>query len=310
MNLLHLRYAVEVARCKSISKAAENLLMGQPNLSRSIKELEDSIGITIFNRTTRGIMTTAQGEEFLEHAREILRKVDYVESLYRKDDRERQRFSISVPRASYISQAFVDFSLKLDQSRRIEVYYKETNSFRAMNNILEEDYNLGIIRYREDLGDYFSAGLREKGLVAKELLDFTPLAVMSASHPLAGMRNLCLADFEPYLEVAHGDPYIPSLPTSEVRKVALDDEVKKRIFVFERGSQFDLLCDLTTSYMWVSPIPEVLLRRYGLVQKWVPDNDKTVKDVLIYRKGYVFSEMDKLFLDSLMSVKQNLKVII
>ncbi|HOA80402.1 MAG TPA: LysR family transcriptional regulator, partial [Defluviitaleaceae bacterium] len=55
MNLLHLRYALEVEKTRSISKAAENLLMSQPNLSRAIKELEESLGITIFKRTSKGI---------------------------------------------------------------------------------------------------------------------------------------------------------------------------------------------------------------------------------------------------------------
>ena len=45
MNILHLKYAVEISRTKSISKAAENLYMGQPNLSRAIKELEEKNGI-------------------------------------------------------------------------------------------------------------------------------------------------------------------------------------------------------------------------------------------------------------------------
>ena len=43
MNLLQLKYAVEVERTGSVTRAAENLFMGQPNLSRSIKELEDSL---------------------------------------------------------------------------------------------------------------------------------------------------------------------------------------------------------------------------------------------------------------------------
>ena len=47
MNILHLKYAVEVEKTRSINKAAENLYMGQPNLSRAIKELEESLGITI-----------------------------------------------------------------------------------------------------------------------------------------------------------------------------------------------------------------------------------------------------------------------
>ena len=53
MNLLHMKYAVEIAKTKSISKAAENLYTAQPNLSRAIKELEESLEITIFNRTTK-----------------------------------------------------------------------------------------------------------------------------------------------------------------------------------------------------------------------------------------------------------------
>ncbi|MDD2232806.1 MAG: LysR family transcriptional regulator [Sphaerochaetaceae bacterium] len=310
MNLLHLRYAVEVARCRSISKAAENLSMGQPNLSRSIKELEDSIGITIFNRTTKGMAITAQGEEFIQYAREIISRVDYVESLYRKDDSRKQVFSISVPRASYISHAFVEFSAKLNQNKMIGVWYKETNSLLAMSSITDEDYNLGIIRYCEDYDSYFKGSLREKGLDSKELLDFTSIAVMSDDHPLAGRQDLGMSDFEPYPEVVQGDPYIPSLPVPEIRKAAFDEGGDKHLFIFDRGSQFDLLCGLKNSYMWVSPIPEVMLKRYHLVQKWVPDNDKVYKDVLIYRKGYRFTDLDKLFLDTLMEVKQNLQVII
>ena len=65
MNLLHLKYVVEISKTGSISKAAENLYMGQPNLSRAVRELEEEVGITIFNRTARGITVTAEGEELL-----------------------------------------------------------------------------------------------------------------------------------------------------------------------------------------------------------------------------------------------------
>ena len=79
MNIIHLKYAVEIEKTRSISKAAENLFMAQPNLSRAIKELEESIGIAIFNRTPKGITVTPDGEEFLHHARKILRQVEEME---------------------------------------------------------------------------------------------------------------------------------------------------------------------------------------------------------------------------------------
>jgi len=72
MNLMQLKYAVEVAQTHSISKAAENLYMNQPNLSRAIKELEESLGVVLFNRSPKGITLTREGEEFLVYAQRIL----------------------------------------------------------------------------------------------------------------------------------------------------------------------------------------------------------------------------------------------
>ena len=79
MNLLQLKYAVEVAATASITKAAENLYMGQPNLSRAIRELEEELGVDLFRRTSRGIVPTAQGEAFLERARAVLRQMEALE---------------------------------------------------------------------------------------------------------------------------------------------------------------------------------------------------------------------------------------
>lgn len=72
MNILHMKYAVEIAKVGSINKASETLLMAQPNLSRSIKELEADLGITIFDRTSKGMLLTPEGEEFIGYAKNIL----------------------------------------------------------------------------------------------------------------------------------------------------------------------------------------------------------------------------------------------
>lgn len=69
MNLLHLKYAIEIEKTQSINKAAENLYMGQPNLSRAIKELERSMGVKIFQRTSKGMIPTPEGIEFLGYAK-------------------------------------------------------------------------------------------------------------------------------------------------------------------------------------------------------------------------------------------------
>ena len=101
-----MKYALEVAKAGSLSKASEKLLIAVPNISRSIKELEADLGIAIFERTQKGMELTPEGEEFMNYAKVILAQINQVERFYRDGAPKKQRFSISVPRACYISNAF------------------------------------------------------------------------------------------------------------------------------------------------------------------------------------------------------------
>ena len=74
MNILHIKYAVEVARLGSVSKATETLFTAQPNISRSIRELENDLGIEIFSRSAKGMVLTPDGEVFINYARELCAK--------------------------------------------------------------------------------------------------------------------------------------------------------------------------------------------------------------------------------------------
>ena len=303
MNILHMKYAVEVARAGSLSKAAETLLIAQPNISRSIKELEADLGITIFDRSAKGMFLTPEGEEFISYAKEIIKSIEHVESHYKNGSPKKQKFSISVPRACYISEAFAQFSnyLTCDVA---EIFYKETNSQRTIKNILENDYKLGIIRYAENYDTYFKNMLEEKGLCYELVSEFTYSLIMSKDSVLADKDSITFDDLKGHIEIAHADPYVPSLPMSKVVKEELPDNIDRRIFIFERASQFDLLCENPETFMWVSPAPQKVLDRYGLVQKKCVDNKKIYKDVLIYKDGYRLSKIDKAFVTELCESKR------
>ena len=146
MNILHMKYAVEVARLGSLNKASESLLIAQPNISRSIKELEADLGIAIFNRSSKGMVLTPKGEEFISYAQSILTQIEEVEKRYKQGAVKKQKFSVSVPRACYISEAFAEFSKCLSDDPA-EIFYMETNSGKTIGNLLGDDYKLGIIRY-------------------------------------------------------------------------------------------------------------------------------------------------------------------
>ncbi len=306
MNLLHLKYAVEVEKTRSITKAAKNLYMGQPNLSRAIKDLEETLGIAIFNRTSKGIIPSEQGEEFLVYAKSILQQIDEIESLYNTSHNEKQEFSISIPRASYISYAFSKMVSSLYLTKGIAFKFNETNNMQAINNIFQNNYNLGIIRYQEDNEQYFQNLIKKKNLKSKVLWEFEFLLLMSSEHPLATKSNITFKDVSNYIEITHCDNNIPLLPLSDVTNLDLPELCEKRIYVFERGSQFDLLCDVPTTYMWVSPIPPEIIRRYSLVQRKCKDSKQIYKDVLVWRKNYHFSETDENFLKELENSKNNI----
>ena len=82
MNIHQLRCAVTVARLGSQTRAAEELYMSQPNLSKALKDLEQTCGFRIFTRTGTGMAPTRRGEEFLEHARDVLEKLDLMDAIY------------------------------------------------------------------------------------------------------------------------------------------------------------------------------------------------------------------------------------
>ena len=134
-------------------------------------------------------------------------------------------------------------------------------------------------------------------------MEFSYLLVMSEKSPLAKKENIELTDLADYVEIAHADPFVPSLPQIDAKKAELSEFVDKRIFVFERGSQMDLLSENPNTFMWVSPIPPRILERFGLVQRQCPENQKVYRDVLVYRKNYRFTELDQMFIEEVNKFK-------
>ena len=226
-----------------------------------------------------------------------------MENLYKSDRPAQQRFSISAPRASYISDAFAHFSRTLSKADA-EIFYQETNVLQAVKNILEVGYNLGILRYASKHDKYFREMLEDKELTGELIMEFTYCLIMHEDSPLAKMDTIRMKDLSDYIQIAHADPYVPSMPLSVVKNEELPN-IPRRIYVFERGSQMDLLAENPETFMWVSPIPERLLKNLHLVQRRCVDNRKLYRDVLIRRKNYHLTALDKQFITELTLSKRN-----
>src|SRR3989454_3832691 len=74
MELRHLRYFLAVGEALNFTKAAAQLRVAQPALSRQVQDLEDEIGVDLMKRSPRGVTLTAEGKLFLDEVRELLRR--------------------------------------------------------------------------------------------------------------------------------------------------------------------------------------------------------------------------------------------
>ncbi len=294
MNTLHLKYAVEIEKTLSITQAAENLYMAQPNLSKAIKELESSLGITIFRRTSKGVIPTDEGVKFLKYAKQILIQIDKMESIAAPEKQMERKIRISVPRAGYISKAFSDYIAGADLSDDVEIYFCETNSLRTIENVRDNGYNFGIIRFNAVHEKYFSDFIAEKNLEMELLWEFSSLAVMSAEHPQADKEYFTYRELsEQFAEIAQGDDFVPYLSGAAERLFAANrgENIKpRRIYTLDRGSAIDFLLTVQGAFMLDSPMPDSMCGKHGLIQRRCDFADNHFRDYIIYASGRKLTE--------------------
>lgn len=304
MNTRYLEYALEIENVGTISQAATNLFMAQPNLSKCIKELESELGYDVFVRTPFGMKPTEKGVKFLYHARKMLEQMQEIQQIAARDDESRHSFKISIPRGSYISEGISSMISEISFHEHLKITVHETNSRNTINNITDHGYNMGIIRVPLIEENYFQSLLKKNGLVSETIWEFEFVLVMSEMHPLAHKPQLVLNDLTPFIEISHADIEHPQdvyqYADAEPKREAASE---KAIYVYERGSQFDLLANVRDTYMWVSPIPKSTLERNHLIQRMCCDTHNRYKDILIYRHGYELTEYDKLFQKKLYEAK-------
>lgn len=290
MNLQHLKYAVAIEECGSISKASEALYVAQPNLSRAIRELEQELKIVIFQRTSKGMVPTPQGKVFLQQAHSVLDQMEQLKTICYNAPQQAENFSISVPRASYIADAFAQFTSSAKAP--VELLYKETNSMEAIQNICQHSYQLGVVRYAEEFDGFFQMLFSQNELESRCIARFCYCLVFSEKSKLAEKQAVSSEDLLPLLEITHADPYIPPAPFGEPPTAGQSQKVS----IFERGSQFDVLCANPNSFMWVSPIPESVLRRNRLIQRPSAEGQKVYRDVLLWKRGQSLNNLCSVFI--------------
>lgn len=294
MNLQYLRYALEISRTGSISKAAENLSVAQPNLSRAVKELEASLGISIFERTRTGMTVTPEGEQLLSAGDRILRQVDELETMFDGEKQVRERLSVCAAPAAYLFHAFLSFCAALPKEGLYEARFEERELGDTLEAVTLGTAKLGIIRIPLHFEKYYTDKLTERELAWETVLDFTPVC-------LTGRDSVSLTAPEELSPLISPE----SLPIHDDTVSTGDASCPKEISVTDRAAAYGLLAADPSLCLVASPMPTSVASQYGLIQRSAAGNTR-YRDLLIRRKDYRLTATDEAFLRALRGTARSL----
>lgn len=198
MNLMRIKYFVEVAKCGSFSRAAQLLYVSQPNLSRQIALMEQEVGFQLFRRNGKSINLTRAGEYLYGQFRDLPemteRAIANAEAISRRDA---YSISIGVLDGQEVNALLEEYLRPLREKNPDVVIELERNSFRNLRQGLDRGtYDMLITMEFETEGreDWESCELvRQPGAM-----------MIRSDHPLARRETVSLADFkdEPFVAIS------------------------------------------------------------------------------------------------------------
>ena len=292
MNITELRYLVAIMKWGSVSAAAKQLYAAQPNVSKALKNLEEEYGMRIFERSSTGMIPTEQGRRFIQQAQRVLQEVDRLDMDARQQQGACAELRVVLPHATYASYAAVEFLQQQNKAAQLRVHIRESGPMDALDFVLRRGYHLALLRYAAEDEDYYRRYCQRHGLHQEPIMEFQYLLLTSRDSALARREVRDMAELNDYTEVLHGDFQLPGEEGGSLRWQA---NPNRRIHVYERCSQFSVLQNLPTAYMWASPMPQRALEQYHLVLRKCPAQRQQMRDVLVYPERDTLRPEEQLF---------------
>ena len=241
MRIQQLEYLEKIVEAGSINEAAKRLFLTQPSLSNAVKELENEMGIQIFQRSSGGISLTAEGREFMTYSKQILDQVNLMNERYKNGQQRKQSFSVSAQHYAFVVHAFVEL-IKSVNANEYQFTLRETETQNIFNDLAQFKSELGIL-YTNGFNQKIMQRLfKENNLVFTPLFVAKPHIFISRYNPLTSKSSVNLSDLEDY-------PYL-SYEQGEVNSFYFSEEIlstlshKKSIKVSDRATIFNLMVGL------------------------------------------------------------------
>ena len=197
MTFQQLRYAVTIAKNKSMNRAAEELYLSQPSLSGSMKDLEAELGFPIFLRSNRGITLTAEGEEFLGYARQMLDQYRLMEEKFIEKKQQKQKFSVSMQHYTFAVQAFMEMAKEFGMDN-YEFAVHETKTYEVIENVKNQISEIGVLYLNDFNKKALEKLLRDNGIEFSPLFECGIYVFLAKTNPLAKKKKIAFEDLREY----------------------------------------------------------------------------------------------------------------
>lgn len=241
MTIQQLEYLITVSEAGSLNKASETLYITQPSLTTSIHEAEKELGITIFNRSGRGVTLTNDGEEFIRYARDVVSQYKRMMEKYSPEGTYKKKFGISCQHYSFAVKSFVEM-VKQFGTDEYEFAIRETRTRNVIEDVSFGKSEIGILYFNK-----FNRKVLEK-LLRSNNLEFTYLSSCDAyvylwkGHPLAQKESISFEDLADYPCLSFEQDTASSFYFAE--EILSTSEYPRTVKVTDRATMLNLMIGL------------------------------------------------------------------
>lgn len=237
MKIEQIRYVLEIYKTGSISKAAQKFYMSRPNMSNSVRNLENEVGFEILERSVDGVKFTKKGQAFIRHCMNIIKEVDEIQEL--AEEKARLQFGVVNPNCPPAEEAFIKLCRAMEAKEELSRYqlsmYREYQ-YESMVLLNRRKADIAITVSKDLSAPSLLREMSERGLEYKKLWDAPCNVNLSVNHPLADDPDFRLQKLRnyPFVEYAiesdRGSPYnrISNVSFVNLAKVARVDSGNMR----------------------------------------------------------------------------------
>ena len=206
LDLKYLQYALAVVRCGSVTQAARELYLAQPNLSRAIAELEQSLGFPLFVRTRQGMRPTTRGERFLTEAEGMLDRLSTLALECRQAENRRVHLAC-VPSSLFVNSILETTRRRLALTVQCEEYY---NCLELFDRVAKGASQAAFLTFGTEMKDGLSVYFARRELEYHALARSPAYGVVHRSsrlyHPETSPPSICYDQARLMLSVTYFDP--------------------------------------------------------------------------------------------------------